>query len=511
MQDQDAKIWEPIPSDLKRYKHWDAVIPIGRISELVRNPSMVEKHSFRPLLHYSKTWRRAPIKHENPTNGEITYEKRKPKKRPIRYASRKDAYIYKHYRAILSALYEKEIETLDLGNNILAYRRVPVSVRSDTNKSNINFADDAFAAIRKLGRCCAIAVDIESYFDSIDHILLKKRWCSLLDTDWLPADHFKLFKSLTDYRFVDRDEAFVALGYAKRDADGHLRYTGKPNDIPLQLCSPSEFRDKIVNGNLVKSNTETYGIPQGTPISDLLANLFLIEFDVTMKKFAESRGGFYCRYSDDILILLPGDGRVAKGVIKSITAALKAVGPALQLSSKKTEIVCFTPNDSRHRCYSLGTRNAKKGRQKGQIDRGLSYLGFRFDGNSVYLRNSTVTNLRGKVSRACKAIAFEHVKKHKEKELDWLIEHQPLMEVRQKYLSVEDFHDKALEALQSEGSAFAHLTFWSYVKRAQRVFGERGKNIPRQVRGIDSHIRLTLETEIKKKHHYLRASTPITA
>jgi len=79
------------------------------------------------------------------------------------------------------------------------------------------------------------------------------------------------------------------------------------------------------------------------------------------------------------------------------------------------------------------------------------------------------------------------------------------MEVRQKYLSVEDFYDKAIEALQSEGSTFAHLTFWSYVKRAQKVFGSRGRNIQKQVRSVDKHIRSTLEFEIIKKYHYLQS------
>jgi len=362
---ENADFWEPIPSDLKKYKHWDAYQSVNRIKKFVREPTQVAKHTFRPLLHYNKTWRRAPIKHVNPLTGEVKLEKRKPKDRPIRYACRKDSYIYKHYRKILSDCYEQELASLGLETNVLAYRRIPTSLGATTNKSNINFADDAFRSIADIGKCCAIAVDIKSYFDSIDHALLKKRWAQLLCSSLLPEDHFQLFKSVTDYRFVDRDEAFVALDYARRDSKGHLRYVGKPTDIPLQLCNPSEFREKIVAPGLVKSNPDSYGIPQGTPISDLLANAFLLNFDIAMKSFAECRGGTYHRYSDDILIIIPGDGRVANGVINRIQAELKAVGPNLRLSPKKTEIVCFTPNDNRHRCYSLSgdeetTRRRKK-------------------------------------------------------------------------------------------------------------------------------------------------------
>lgn len=501
----DEAYWEPVPSDLKQYKHWDAVQPIDKIAEFVRDSDRVRQHSFRPLLHYTQSWRRAPIRHIDAKTGVVILEKRTPKERPIRYACRKDAYIYKHYREILSARYELELQSHGLNDSVLAYRRIPLSAGSSANKSNINFADDAFKAIDQLGKCCAVAVDIKSYFDRIDHDLLKERWSEILGVERLPDDHFRIFRSITDYRFVDRDEAFVALGYAHRDRRGHLRYTDKPTRIPMQLCSPSEYREKIVGGGLIQPNPHRFGIPQGTPISDLLANAFLLRFDIAMQRYAEKRGGVYYRYSDDILMIVPGDGRAASGIIQSIEKQLRNVGPSLKLSRKKTEIVCFTPQNGRQRCYGLVPQEGSEQRKRGLLDRGLSYLGFRYDGRSVYLRNSTITNLRGKISRACKAIAFAHVKRHGEKDLDWLLEHQPILEVRQKYLKVEDFREKASEAMSEGESSFEHLTFWSYVSRASDVFGDRGKHIARQVRKVDDHISRTLENEIARKFRLLRS------
>ena len=95
-------------------------------------------------------------------------------------------------------------------------------------------------------------------------------------------------------------------------------------DVPTQLCSPHDFRQKILGENgqyesLVIPNSKSCGIPQGAPNSDLLANLYLIDFDVEMNALASSDllanlylidfdvemnalassvGGSYVRYSD---------------------------------------------------------------------------------------------------------------------------------------------------------------------------------------------------------------------
>lgn len=47
------------------------------------------------------------------------------KKRPIRYASHFDGYIYSYYAKLLSKKYEEKIDNLQLGDEILAYRKLP--------------------------------------------------------------------------------------------------------------------------------------------------------------------------------------------------------------------------------------------------------------------------------------------------------------------------------------------------------------------------------------------------
>src|SRR5690606_26018269 len=53
------------------------------------------------------------------------------------------------------------------------------------------------------GRCSVIALDIKGYFDHIDHAILKKMWCKIIDSDELPLDQHKVFRSLTKYTYVN--------------------------------------------------------------------------------------------------------------------------------------------------------------------------------------------------------------------------------------------------------------------------------------------------------------------
>lgn len=128
----------------------------------------------------------------------------------------------------------------------------------------------------------------------------------------LPPDHLNVFRAVTKYSYVERTEAYRRLGYfgeklkaSRRLAPGYLKSF---RDIPIHLCSPADFRAKIAGGNgnssIVHRNYKPYGVPQGLPISDLLANASLIEFDSWLNFIVQSVGGKYYRYSDDILIIV---------------------------------------------------------------------------------------------------------------------------------------------------------------------------------------------------------------
>ena len=97
------------------------------------------------------------------------------------------------YRYLLSQKYEAELNSLGLDTSVLAYRRIPLA-DGKGGKCNIHFAHEAISKVRKLGTCCVIALDISSYFESLDHIKLKGLWCRMLGVKKLPAAHYHVFE-----------------------------------------------------------------------------------------------------------------------------------------------------------------------------------------------------------------------------------------------------------------------------------------------------------------------------
>lgn len=162
--------WKPDSESLKWYPHFDTYVSPEDASELASDPSRVTSHSFFPLIKYVKAWQ--PFR-TSATRGKL-------KERPIRYAARRDAYIYAYYRQILSERYEAKLLELGIQHCPVAYRKIPVSVGSSAGKCNIHFAKGAFDDVVRLGDCVAVALDISKFFESLDHNLLKDVWCSLL-------------------------------------------------------------------------------------------------------------------------------------------------------------------------------------------------------------------------------------------------------------------------------------------------------------------------------------------
>lgn len=475
--------WQLKKSDLKRYPHFDQVLKSNEIISLVTDPARVAQNSFFPLLRYIKRWQ--PFRH-----GKDSGKPRpKPKDRPIRYAARRDAYIFAYYRHLLSGPYEAELERLGISHCPIAYRRIPTEKDGRRGKCNIQFSREAVDRIRDLGDCYAIAVDISSYFESIDHERLRQLWCRLLGVERLPADHFAVFKNITKYRVVDRVAVYRRLGFygvksftkGSHPIDGYLV---PYKDIPTQLCSPHDFRQKILGENglydsLVEPNEQPYGIPQGAPISDLLANLYLIDFDVEMHELASSLGGSYVRYSDDILLILPVAEQVARQVMDEMPARIRKYGDQLIIKPEKSSLVRYVRDDDVQRCDLI----SGKGRN------GLEYLGFRYDGRNVFLRDSTVSNLYRKVASVARNHAAATVKRYPSKSYSELCEMFNFEEFAKRFGKVEGFE---------QSSTNKTWTFWTYVVRAAEEFGPLGKKILGQVGRLRRHSRNRVDYEIEK-------------
>lgn len=335
-----------------------------------------------------------------------------------------------------------------------------------------------------------MALDIKGFFESLDHARLKDLWCRLLGVNRLPPDHFQVFKAITQYAFVEKELAYERLGLfgtkvAKNGGPPIKGYLVPLREIPKQLCRGKEFREKICGGSglqsIVNKNPNPFGIPQGAPISDLLANIYLLDFDRTVARWVADFGGAYYRYSDDILILVPGGKLEGFDLLTRTCKLIQDFGSELQIQEAKASLVVFE-SEGNHQRFEL--IHGKQGRN------GLEYLGFRYDGQSVFLRDATLSNLYRKITRAANREASSAARRYPDKrgpEIRKLINFEELI---RKFGRVEGFNERNPD--------FRNCTFWTYAMRAAKVFGSAGNPILHQLRNHRAILRRRLERAIDR-------------
>ena len=308
-------------------------------------PSKIATHQFLPFIQFqTKTPKLERLKNRK------AVRKLLPKIRNIAYASHKDSFIYSYYAYILGKKYEQKLISENLQNNILAFRKIPIDENNSNGKANIHFAKDAFDIIKQQDNCFCLCLDIKQFFDNLNHDILKRTWLDILkiNDDKLPADHYAVYKSLSQYSFVKFDEVLDALNIShtmlqkrKQKKDGY--YIDKPL---ISLCkNMMDFRSRISRANLIRVNYHK-GIPQGSPLSGLLANIYMLRFDIAIKKYLEKFSASYFRYCDDILIIVPSDDiEHLKDIQNYISFQIE--NQKLQIQESKTEIVFFKKIDNR--------------------------------------------------------------------------------------------------------------------------------------------------------------------
>lgn len=347
----------------RTYLHFDPPPAATSAEALATAPDRVARHAFYPFLGFSLT----TPKVQKGASGEFI---RKDKKRPIKLAAHMDAAIYAHYGRIIAEAYEAEVTARGLGECIIAFRRP-----SRPGQNNISFAHEVFEFIDHHRPCVAVGLDVEKFFDRLGHDVLKQCWQATLRLTRLPPDHFNLFKSLTDFTWVDRTAAYRAAGVSPHNP--------KPKDIRrTRICSPQVFREKIRGAGLIWRNPEhaqRRGIPQGAPISALLSNIYMLEFDTAMQAAVSAHGGLYRRYCDDIVVVVPpsAQAEIEALAIAEITALELTINPS------KTTRATFPAG--------IGTLSANGDRTQ--------FLGFDYDGVRTLIRASSLTRYYGKMRR----------------------------------------------------------------------------------------------------------------
>jgi len=345
----------------RSYRHLDYPLKEGskirvkgngreKLADYVINPDNICSHAFLPFISTiieTKRYKRKKCKVEK-------------KRRPISYASHLDSQVYAYYAHLLNKKYEQFLSGKGFNKSILAYRKFR------EGKCNIHFARDAFETIKIKGECSVIALDVSGFFDNLDHALLKRFWCRVLGGSKLPADHYAVYKSITRYSHVDLDCLKNLSDILERE-----RWES--------YCSPKQFRECVRGNGLVRTNTNGVGIPQGSPISALLSNIYMIEFDEQVCAYTKVHDITYFRYSDDILLICPPN--IATYAEKYISTLLNEY--SLDLSMSKTTRSHFHV-DSNSRQYA---------------DKPIQYLGFTYDGKNALIRSSTFSRFHQKMKK----------------------------------------------------------------------------------------------------------------
>jgi len=352
---------------VRKYAHFDDPLDQTQLDALVCTPQSVARNSFLPLLGYEKKTRTINFDVFPPLVDE--------KSRSIRYAGHLDSAIYATYAFALSDRYESELGTRDIDEAVLAYR--------GGIGYNVPFARSLFDEVKMRGNCLVLCLDLSKFFDTLDHKILRSRVLSVLECERLPDDWHAIIRRLTLFEYVDAEDV--------------SRRLGKPKG--RRICGVDAFREVV--RPLIKRNSSNRGIPQGTPLSGLLANIYMLELDTTVRDWLRERGGSYRRYSDDIAVVLPSRA-LEDEFLTFFRDQVSAIG--LVLNEKKT---CRTE------FVREGQRLVSTGDQ-------LQYLGFTFDGKNIRIRAESMKafyarmkrNLRRYVRAAKrKGIAREEIRK----------------------------------------------------------------------------------------------------
>ena len=484
---------------------------IDEISKYVENPQNIISRSFFPFIGFTIEERRSSKLSGLDKNGKGSIIK----KRPIRYASHKDSAIYAYYANLLYPLYENKLKDLDLQDVVIAYRKSKYLHTKNVN--NIHLANNVFNHIKKLNNSCvALAFDIKSFYDNIDHKKLKEEWIKILGKETfdgkLPEDHYKIYKTLTDYCYIQRKAIEIYLNCGAPEVlhticercktpskykMGHqifknmqefhkfkMWYERNP-EIKLWDLSDEELQHKddilssnrTFNFNVGILAEEPYGIPQGSALSALLANIYMIPFDLEMKKYAQSMNALYRRYSDDIIFVC--DKKYEEIATEEIPLKIKERGNHLIIHK-----IDKKDKNSKSKCYDFTSSDIKK--------RPLQYLGLEFDGDNIKIRGSSLAKYLRKSKRGITAMRVS---------------------VQNKILSLwskDENIDKILSKVYRKTlyRRYTHLGGRNFLSYAYRAFKQtKCKLIKKQLKGHFNRIkRLIFEAdqELTKYHQKMK-------
>ncbi|MDT2529525.1 reverse transcriptase/maturase family protein [Enterococcus raffinosus] len=359
----------------KKYLHFDKITSFNSkvekyVYEFEKNPI----HSFLPLIFNEINIEKFRDLKDDPENENKSRNGRKvpvkEKNRPIMYASHIDNYIYKHYGLQLNELYNIYVSEKNFDSSVLAYRT------NKHGKNNIHFAAEVINFIAEHPNSFVYVGDYTGFFDNLDHEYLKRMINRLYCDNRMPDHQFKIYKSMTKYSYIHKEDInyFVAPDkeiYASRK---NSYFTSFADFRRFKKMKSHYFSDgKIV----VRTNNDEKGIPQGTAISAIYSNIYMLEIDESISSLVNNYGGIYRRYSDDFIIILPD---ISEELFDNLRQEIENNifdKTKMSIQKEKTNIMYFDGKVLRRVNAHTMTK--------------LDYLGFVFDGTNAKMREKSIT------------------------------------------------------------------------------------------------------------------------
>ena len=451
MQNINIKFFEK-RNKFRNYLHFDKKRSDQKVFEYVVDRDKVSEHSFFPMISYKLNDEKICRKNKKriqivTLEGKIKKKKTKitnldfkEKERLINFPSHMDGNIYAYYSHLLSLKYEDFLNHNNLSNNVIAFRKVAYTRDSlkKISMCNIYFAKQVFDYIQKKKNCSVLCFDISSFFDNLNHELLKKMWLEVLNESRLPKDHYQVFKSLTNFAYVNKEDLYKQLNLSLNSRTLHKRID--------RLCDIYTFRNVVRKNHLIKRNLKVKGIPQGSPMSGMLSNIYMMNFDKNVKNKITEINGEYFRYCDDMIFIVDNEyiDEIKKFVLKEIDA-LK-----LKINEKKTQYIDFENGIVKKNSIPSFNYPHK-----------LQYLGLLYDGQEIFLRENGLSKFHYKLRKAIRMRTAHYN--------------------RLQRTNLHNNHNMYMRTLYTR---FTYIGKRNYVSYAYRVADEfDSKNIKRQIKG----------------------------
>lgn len=180
------------------------------------------------------------------------------------------------------------------------------------------------------------------------------------------------------YKFYDSIDRSILL---------HILREGGLNEIFLSLIAKAIENPTIppnINKKDHKKHKRQLGIPQGLPISNILAQIYLREFDNIILK----RKFFYLRYVDDIILL--NEGPITDFRIKNVGNALSNL--KLEMNEDKTS--------------------------SGELKGGFTYLSYKINKNNISISEKSIQIFIRRI--AAKFTWYKNGIANKNRRAEWL-------------------------------------------------------------------------------------------